>query len=467
MGAVRRTRSRRQRQPGTAGRGVPSIRNQSRVDRTACEVPDAPVLVARRRCRRSEQVTIVRALLIGVVLTTAACGPSGQPPQPLDFAHADLREQLAPLARAIDDSRIVLLGENGHGVGEFTDAKVAIVTWLHEHLGFDVVAFESGFFECAYAWERIEAATPAGTLFQCLRYPSQHAELLPLFERIHARRTSPHPLLLAGIDIQAQGFDSEARPAILHRALSVVHPGLAARVATLDTALFLLRQFGGLGDAVYLWAAEHEDSAIALYDSAAVAASGWERWSFRLAAGRVTRLAARGRAAAAGTATSRPPRYFELRDEWMAVAVSALADSIDGSRKLIVWMHNDHARYGDFSMSGEPHRSTGGYLRERYGDGVFSIGFFMGRGTIADNRRIERQIAVPDSGGIEAFLRLPGSAASYLVLRDNAAPSVRAWADRPRSYLRMGLEPMRLVPADEFDAMVYIDSVGPPDYEIR
>ena len=40
------------------------------------------------------------------------------------------------------------LGESGHGVAEFNHAKVRLIKFLHQQMGFDVIAFESGLFEC-------------------------------------------------------------------------------------------------------------------------------------------------------------------------------------------------------------------------------------------------------------------------------------------------------------------------------
>lgn len=46
-----------------------------------------------------------------------------------------LYEQLAPLGGSIGNSRIVLLGENGHGVGEFTKARVKLIQTMGEMFG--------------------------------------------------------------------------------------------------------------------------------------------------------------------------------------------------------------------------------------------------------------------------------------------------------------------------------------------
>jgi len=54
-------------------------------------------------------------------------------------------------------------------------------------------------------------------------------------------------------------------------------------------------------------------------------------------------------------------------------------------RRLVVWLHNHHARYGVFDAGPGRSRSVGGYLRDTYGEDVYSIGFLMVSGEIADN----------------------------------------------------------------------------------
>lgn len=407
-----------------------------------------------------------RTIWLLLVCLNLSCENRDQGIQSLSLNSDELYEQLAPLGHSIGSSRIVLLGENGHGVGEFTEAKVKLVQWLYTEKDFDVVVFESGFFECGHAWNHIDSLSSKDALYQSLRYPFQHAELVPLFDFIHEKKNSNRPLVLAGMDIQAQGFDSESRPAVLHDVLNPIDPDLADWVAGVDTALFLPARFGGQGDNVYEWAMNNGDRAKALYTAAANKTRGWERWVFRLSTGWIDRLALRGRAEAEGI-SQRPARYYELRDEWMAKAVTAWADSIDGKRKVVVWLHNDHARYGNFQAGEHSIVSMGSFLREIYGSDVYTVGFFMGRGLITDNGRNVRDVITPEPDGIEGFLGAAGLPANYLILRDNSNPDVREWAGSSRAYMRMGIQPMKLVPAEEFDALLYIDKVGPPDYEIN
>ncbi len=49
---------------------------------------------------------------------------------------------LQPIATKIGDARLVILGEDTHGDGETEKAKVRMIKFLHEKMGFDVIAWE-------------------------------------------------------------------------------------------------------------------------------------------------------------------------------------------------------------------------------------------------------------------------------------------------------------------------------------
>ena len=402
-------------------------------------------------------------VLILCVLAHSSCTRSHEV-EVISFDAERADGQLDALGKALADAQIVLLGENGHGVKEFTERKVKLIEWLHREHDFDLVVFESGLFECDRAWRHLAQNESADALKACLRYPFEHAELLPLFELMQAKRGSEEPLAFSGMDFQAQGFDSELRPVDTFERLRDADSALARRLARADSSLYLVTQHGGLGDSVYQFAYRNAERLKADYRRAAELTSGPASLAFRLSVGWIDRLAIRGEAEARG-GDRLPARYFELRDEWMARAVSALADSMDARRKVVVWLHNDHARYGRFpATTSDSIRSTGGYLQDWYGKRVFSVGFFMRRGSVADNARRPRQMAPIPSDGLEAYLsRRP---VTYLVLRSNRNPEITRWANAEQPYLRMGLDTLSLTPAREFDALIFVDSVSVPTYQI-
>lgn len=115
-----------------------------------------------------------------------------------DTAFADL----APLATAIGSARVVFLGELTHGEGESFAAKGRIVNFLHRRLGFNLLAFESGFYEVAKAQEERASGQPLAECLQKSLFPiwtstQEFQALLPVLQ-------SPR-LHLVGFDCQFTG----------------------------------------------------------------------------------------------------------------------------------------------------------------------------------------------------------------------------------------------------------------------
>jgi erythromycin esterase len=374
-------------------------------------------------------------------------------------ARAVERFDLATFERAVGDRRIVLLGENGHGAGQVSALKASIVRHLYERLGFTVVAFESGFHECREVNERL-ARLPAGqALDHCLIWVLEHEEIVPLFEYARATQGTARPLAVAGIDLQLQGAATASRPAFFREALRRTASSLADTVALLDSTLVARARAGQ--HSVRAWIRQHGPGLMALYDSAATLTGGDTGWTFRTASTLMRRELHRVAAMAYGLAP--PTDVYAIRDEWMAATIEHLAGLDSTGPKVVVWLHNDHARYGDWRAGPLRVRAAGQWLRERRPDEVFSVGFLMGRGTSGDNFRRPQPVAEPPEGSIERVMRQAGHTVAWLRLRDADDQGVRRWMEAEHPYVR-GDAVQRMRPGREFDALIYVDSVSVAKY---
>lgn len=126
---------------------------------------------------------------------------------PTNDDYADLE----PIAKAIGTSRIVLLGEQTHGDGATFLAKTRLIQFLHQKHGFDLLIFESGFYDCHRAWQtilegKLSAIDAASEGIFGIWTQSQQVQ--PLLEYIAKQAKSKNPLQLAGCDSQLTGLAS-------------------------------------------------------------------------------------------------------------------------------------------------------------------------------------------------------------------------------------------------------------------
>jgi erythromycin esterase len=150
------------------------------------------------------------------------------PIRSLDLSDGDFRD-LEPLRAALRGTRVVLLGEHPHDDGTTFLAKARLVRFLHEQMGFNVLAFESGLYDCPKAWEAlVKGEEPRKALTRgVFAIWSESREVQPLFDYIGAQWKGGHPLEVAGVDSQTTGS----------AAVDDLVPDLAAYLSRLDPKL--------------------------------------------------------------------------------------------------------------------------------------------------------------------------------------------------------------------------------------
>jgi erythromycin esterase len=375
------------------------------------------------------------------------------------------------LATTLQGKRLVQLGESGHGVNEFSQAKVRLIKYLHEELGYDVIAFESSLFACWDANERAESLGGTGLLRSCPFGVWHTTEVLPLLEYVASTKKTARPLTLAGFDVQYSAPTDARRWALVRRLFAAVGDADAAdHWAAIDSTFWVTYQTAGTADVMGTFVKTNYETLTDRYDSVAAAIVA-RRPALEAASGRtpvaVALQSVRGMRAYLDElrAYFSPPLANELRDRGMANNVDFLLDSLYPGKKVISWAHNYHIRNDGRAVEPEPTRNMGSWIAARRRAETYTVGFYMYRGTAANNSGTTYSVQSPrDVNALETILysaRL--RYAFYDVAREPQTAGSR-WLWDLTTALDWGITPFTMVIRDQYDGIVFIDTTSQPKY---
>ncbi len=294
-------------------------------------------------------------------------------------------KELEPLVDLIGDARVVALGEGAHFIEEFWTVRRWLVRFLHERLGFQIVAaeFDIGEGEALDAWLR-DAADP-----RPLHEVSRGASDWGMAAIAHWLRSwgAPRGLRFVGLDAPNGGVAFAALLTWVAALLREIDPGA---VPIFDRIEPIAQELAGTSVArsAQAWARLGEPAQDALTAGLArlhqrvrmldeVLVSRSDRARVDGARRRIEALACADYALRAYEAMHRgaeAPLDLSVRDRFMADSVLALLER-EPSARVALLSHNGHVQkepvvWGDY-LSALP---LGRYLRHALGDGYRVIG---------------------------------------------------------------------------------------------
>ncbi len=380
----------------------------------------------------------------------------------LEPAAAD-DSDLAFLGSVLAGRTITALGESGHGMSEIGTIKARLARYLHETLGYDVIAFESSLFEC-WAADRQAAGRNAETTLRDSLFGVWHnRETLELLEYVRATKATDRPLVLAGFDVQISSARGAAeRPRLLREAIARLDPVYAAEVERRD-AQFISR----FDEAA--WLSPNAAAYRAFYANLAWWAAARARElssahpeSPELPA--VLRRTARSMEAFIDELTRTGAARTNAREAGMAENVLGLFREIYPGRKIILWGHNAHVARSAGGPELGSALSMGARLGQVLGQGYYAVGLFAGRGEACWNDRTPYLLTPPKDDGLEAILLAAGSGALFLDLAGAAPGGMNAWMSSVLPAKSWGYWDTEFVPRQRFDGLVFLRDVRRPAY---
>lgn len=410
----------------------------------------------------------------------------------LDFNAPYRVRDYAFLKTAVGERSLVQLGESIHVTRELPRARLALVKYLHEEMGFDVIAFEGSVLDAWLAQDHLYRTRSTQT--EVVRQAQELAwftlwqteAMREVMAYIASTQAGKHPLYLASFDVQPG--TSRAQRGSGPASLAAFFAAVQAYAPPRDTNAFARWQealapgFGG-------WGATHSLS-VEQTQAAELAIGEIEYW-LRQAAPRVAKrttpmhaaallrapeclravLALRQAAGKAGAEAGGNPAtarlasmraYQGARDGWNATNALALRASVSRSHRIMLWAHHSHVNH---NTRRAPIPTMGQYLLAAAGDSLYTIGLFAGDGEAlyvndAATPPIQlRKLRPAAAYGIEGSLEKLAAADFFL---DLTAPGdwPADWTNPATSRIEADGE-RSFVLAKDFHAAVFVHVVHP------
>jgi erythromycin esterase len=387
---------------------------------------------------------------------------------PINSSTENNMDEFHFLKEVIEDRTLVQLGESSHGVKEYNQVKVCIIKYLHEKMGFNVIAFESGLYEC-YNTNISASENTARDLIKAIFSVWRTHEVLDLFEYILHTQETDKPLVLAGFDFQMSGDWSE-RTNMLREIASLHDKDFADKLFKTDS-LFAVKKKPNDIKAMREYVMENQDDLKSTYSHLKTMLNdGMPELTDIYLSNPLIPLFAHQIAVSMLD-------YIEFwldEENEMSIRDRAMADNVDflktvvyPDEKMIVWAHNLHIRHNNQELdisTYEKIKSMGSWMHDRYPDELYTIGFYMYEGQGSYNNREIYDIQSHSRNSLESILHSSGYESCFVDLKHQKISKGNEWMVSEIPTKPWGIQDLNMVPKDQYDAILFIDSVSPPDY---
>ncbi len=382
-------------------------------------------------------------------------------------------EDLEMLKPILHDKRIVFLGESSHGVAQFNLVKTRLIQFLHQEMGYNVLAFESGLGDVMNAQGKIDKQAAQQTMKDAIFGVWWTKETLPLFEYAKTTQATEKPLVLAGFDIQQQGAFTNGdwlQTPQLPKQFRDAEKQLAEWSSSKDLKGYQKEKTAIINvyKQVKSQVQQKEKELQKVYPNELQIVKLMERTladRIRLA-DEYVELTIQSNIEMEQNKYDSFLKTMEWRDQAMMENLLWLAEEVYPTEKFIVWAHNDHIRKAQSDVMGSPYpvKLMGERLPDIYKKYSYVLGLYMTSGETANNMGETMAVLPPIKGSIEDIVSSVNEPYTFIDLRNRQNERGNSWMFEPRLSYSWGVIQESLVPRDQYDGILLIDKVNKPTY---
>ncbi|WP_052759395.1 erythromycin esterase family protein [Paenibacillus sp. DMB20] len=388
---------------------------------------------------------------------------------------------LAFLKPLLQDKRIVSLGEASHGASEYNSVKVRLIQYLHEELGYNVLAFESNLGDTTAAYMKANHKKPHEVMKNSIFGVWQVEENLPLFEYIAERSKTERPLILTGVD--AQGT-SETFIDFAQKWFSTVDKSKAKAFAETEREYLRLHMI----DNIEQFNREQPKIKRKYIDFQKFIKKNQLKLSQackehpelvprmkRILQNRVDMLDSYIPKSVQFMAGKEPEKHLKQasyeRDRIMADNLAWLARTLYPNEKIIVWGHNYHIRkhnstmiteHNGFDFDNNPYPTMGEMIPFQLKKESYTIGLYAFQGSSSKNNGESETVALPHrAGSLEDILKAGKGPVTFIDMSRQEMNKGNSWMFTPLIAKAWGVLEEEMIPRDQYDGILFIDTIHP------
>ncbi|MCB0381432.1 MAG: erythromycin esterase family protein [Flavobacteriales bacterium] len=363
----------------------------------------------------------------------------------------------------LKDKRIVALGEQTHYDGATFDAKVRLIKYLHKELGFNVIAFESGVYDCYKADQLIkhrENTDSTNYLNQAIFGVWDNAQVHKLANYIDKEVSEDTPLNMCGFDIQFAGnFAKESLKKDLIKYTKLLQNKLNIDLEInenkLDSSLYTLARLSN-----YFSKIPPSDTLVLFNTTNSISSAIMriaEPKSEDIFWKKILEL----------IQIDYRKRYLKKsqRDSVMANNLIWLMDEFYPKEKIIVWSANTHISKSTKSLQSkyfQENKMMGEYLKKYYDNSYYTLGFTSYGGRFFDRWFINTLVtSKPKKKSIESFLKNKEYDYCFIHFPEDYIQTNDEYLNNSKVF---GNKPRKMKVNKAFDGLFFINQMYPANY---